>query len=61
MACAGVTNAIGSFRIVAVSADSDYPPRAKTKPAVGTFWQLNLEAVIAQKPDLVVVEEVAVV
>ena len=41
-------------RIVGVTQDSDYPPAALTKPKAGTFWQPNIEAVIATKPDLVV-------
>jgi iron complex transport system substrate-binding protein len=41
-------------RIVGVTQDSDYPPAALAKPRVGTFWQPNIEAVIAAKPDLVV-------
>jgi len=41
-------------RIVGVTQDSDYPPVALTKPRVGTFWQPNIEAVIATKPDLVI-------
>jgi iron complex transport system substrate-binding protein len=41
-------------RIVGVTQDSDYPPSAASKPRVGTFWQPNIEAVIAAKPDLVV-------
>ncbi len=41
-------------RIVGVTQDSDYPPSARSKPGVGTFWQPNIEAVIAAKPDLVV-------
>ena len=41
-------------RIVGVTQDSDYPPAALTKAKVGTFWQPNIEAVIATKPDLVV-------
>jgi iron complex transport system substrate-binding protein len=40
-------------RIVGVTQDSDYPPAALAKPRVGTFWQPNIEAVIATKPDLV--------
>ncbi len=40
--------------IVGVTRDSDYPPAAAQKHAVGTFWQPNIEAVIALKPDLVV-------
>jgi len=41
-------------RIVGVTLDSDYPPAAAEKPKVGTFWQPNIEAVIAAKPDLVI-------
>lgn len=40
--------------VVGVTQDSDYPPAAARKPPVGTFWQPNIEAVIALKPDLVV-------
>ena len=39
--------------IVGVTLYSNYPPAALNKPKVGTFWQLNVEAVIAAKPDLV--------
>jgi len=41
-------------KIVAVSSESDYPPQALTKNKVGTFWQPNIEAVMAAKPDLVI-------
>jgi iron complex transport system substrate-binding protein len=40
--------------IVGVTLDSDYPPAAEAKPKVGTFWQPNIEAVIAARPDLVI-------
>jgi iron complex transport system substrate-binding protein len=40
--------------IVGVTLDSDYPPAALKKSKVGTFWQPNIEAVIAAKPDLVI-------
>lgn len=40
--------------IVLVTLDSDYPPAAATKPKAGTFWQPNIEAIIAAKPDLIV-------
>ena len=40
--------------IVGVTLDSDYPPAAGKKRKVGTFWQPNIEAVIAAKPDLVI-------
>ncbi|MBN1124870.1 MAG: ABC transporter substrate-binding protein [Sedimentisphaerales bacterium] len=41
-------------KVVAVTQDSDWPVEAVDKPKVGTFWQPNLEAVIAARPDLVV-------
>ena len=41
-------------KIVGVTLYSDYPPSAAEKPRVGTFWQPNIEAVIAAKPDLVI-------
>ena len=41
-------------KVVGVTQDSDYPPAALAKPRVGTFWQPNIEAVIATKPNLVV-------
>jgi iron complex transport system substrate-binding protein len=40
--------------IVGVTLGSDYPPATEKKPKVGTFWQPNIEAVIAAKPDLVI-------
>lgn len=40
-------------RVVGVTQDSDYPPAALAKTRVGTFWQPNIEAVIATRPDLV--------
>jgi iron complex transport system substrate-binding protein len=43
-------------KVVAVSSNCDWPPEAKTKPKVGTFWQPNTEIIIATKPDLVVCE-----
>ena len=44
-------------RIVGVTLFSDYPPAAAEKPKMGAFWQPNIEAVIAAKPDLVVTLE----
>lgn len=41
-------------KIVGVTVDSDYPSLATQKSKVGTFWQPNIEAVIAAKPDLVI-------
>ena len=40
--------------IVRVTLKSDYPPAALKKPKVGTFWQPNIESIIAAKPDLIV-------
>ncbi len=42
--------------VVGVTQDSDYPPAARDKPRVGTFWQPSVEAVIATRPDLVVTQ-----
>jgi len=41
-------------KIVGVTIFSDYPPAALDKPKVGSFWQPNIEAVVAARPDLVV-------
>ena len=40
--------------IVGVTLDSDYPPEAVAKPKVGTFWQPNIEAIVAARPNLVI-------
>jgi len=40
--------------IAGVTIHSDYPPAAEKKPKMGTFWQPNIEAVIAAEPDLVI-------
>lgn len=40
--------------IAGVTQDSDYPPAAARKPTLGTFWQPDIEAVVALRPDLVV-------
>lgn len=42
--------------IVGVTLFSDYPPPAMKKPKVGSFWQPNIEAIIAARPDLVITE-----
>jgi iron complex transport system substrate-binding protein len=39
--------------IVGVTLFSDYPPEAKEKTKVGTFWQPNIEAVVAARPSVV--------
>ncbi len=40
--------------IVAAVQYSDYPPAAKSLPSVGSYTQADLEAVVAQRPDLVI-------
>ncbi len=40
--------------IAGVTLDSDYPPDAVEKPKVGTFWQPDIEAVVAARPDLII-------
>jgi len=40
--------------IAGVTQYSDYPPAAKEKPKVGSFWQPNIEAVVAAKPSLII-------
>lgn len=40
-------------QVVGVANGSDYPAAAATKLRIGTFWQPNVEAVIAAQPDLV--------
>jgi iron complex transport system substrate-binding protein len=39
--------------VVGVTIFSDYPPAAAGKPKVGSFWQPNIEAVVAARPNLV--------
>ena len=41
-------------KIVGVTRDSNYPPAAIEKPRVGDFWRVDVEAVIASRPDGVV-------
>lgn len=47
----------GGKRIVGAMNWSDYPPEAKTIPQVGSNSQIDIERVIALKPDLIVVWE----
>lgn len=42
-------------RVVGVTQFCDYPPEAKTRPKVGGYSNPSVEAVLALKPDLVVV------
>ncbi|MBP0616244.1 ABC transporter substrate-binding protein [Jiella sp. KSK16Y-1] len=44
-------------RIVAVDTTAVYPPEAKRKPNVGYMRALSAEGVLAQSPDLVLMEE----
>lgn len=41
-------------RIVGVASYSDFPPQARRLPAVGSAENLNLEAIVALRPDLIV-------
>jgi len=43
-----------SDKVVGVSSGSDYPPEAAQKKTIGNFWQPNIEAVIASRPNLVI-------
>ena len=40
-------------KLVAVDDASDYPAEAKTKPKVANYRSINVEALLAQKPDLI--------
>ncbi|NQV31539.1 MAG: ABC transporter substrate-binding protein [Phycisphaeraceae bacterium] len=40
-------------QVVAVTQFSDFPEAVQSKPKVGSFWQLNLEAIVGRQPDLV--------
>jgi iron complex transport system substrate-binding protein len=40
-------------RVVGVTSFCNYPPPVKNKPRIGTYWEFNLEAILALKPDLV--------
>ncbi len=44
----------GCARLVAVSRLSDYPASVASLPQLGDAWSINLEAVLAQRPDLVI-------
>ncbi|MFQ1635435.1 ABC transporter substrate-binding protein [Aeromonas veronii] len=41
-------------KLVAIDDASDYPVEVKTKPKVANYRSINVEALLAQKPDLVV-------
>jgi len=44
--------------IVGVTTFSDFPAEALEKPKVGSFWQPDIEAVVAARPDLVVMLQI---
>ena len=44
----------GCARLVAVSEYSNYPASVTQLPQLGGAWSINLEAVLAQRPDLVI-------
>ncbi len=44
----------GCERLVAVSRHSNYPASVTRLPQLGDAWSVNLEAVLAQRPDLVI-------
>jgi iron complex transport system substrate-binding protein len=41
-------------RLAAVTSNCDYPPAAADKPRVGSFWQPDIEAILAARPELLV-------
>jgi iron complex transport system substrate-binding protein len=41
-------------KIVGVTTDSDWPPAVDDIKKIGSFWQLDIEAIIAAKPDIVI-------
>jgi iron complex transport system substrate-binding protein len=40
-------------RVVGVTSFCNYPEGVNKKPRIGTYWEFNLEAILALKPDLV--------
>jgi iron complex transport system substrate-binding protein len=40
-------------RVVGVTSFCNFPAEVKNKPRIGTYWEFNLEAILALKPDLV--------
>lgn len=53
--CAEMVAGLGlGNALVGVTEYTDYPARAKTLPVVGSYVKLNVEAIVALRPDLVV-------
>ena len=53
-ACTEILFALGlGDEVVGVTEYCDYPEEAQGKPTIGTFTEPNLEAILAQEPDLV--------
>src|SRR5688572_3236490 len=46
-------------RVVAVSQHCHYPPEAATRHKIGNFVKPNVEAIVALRPDLVIVQSMA--
>ncbi|MEZ5365921.1 MAG: helical backbone metal receptor [Bryobacterales bacterium] len=42
-------------RVVAVTSFCHYPPEVRQKPKIGTYLEPNMEAILALRPDLVVI------
>jgi iron complex transport system substrate-binding protein len=40
-------------RVVGVTSFCNFPTEVRNKPRIGTYWEFNLEAILALKPDLV--------
>jgi iron complex transport system substrate-binding protein len=45
----------GSFHIVGITQECDYPPELRSIPSVGTFGKVDIEKVVSISPDLVFV------
>jgi len=53
--CAEIVAGLGlGDAIIGVTSYTDWPPRVKTLPQVGSYVNVNVEAVLALRPDLVV-------
>src|SRR5437868_6886802 len=43
-------------RVVGVSTYCHYPPEATSRPRIGTYLRPNVEAIVALRPDLVILQ-----